>query len=113
MIDFKPLPLHLPNTRAQLSAPPANVEPPPMPDTLFTGYTGAPGFLESAVVVAVSAAAAWAGIHTALVKNQNPYLQAAGWIGGVGAGLIGLMYLGGKSGLNERVGLPVVRVSPY
>ena len=113
MIDFKPLPLVLPQTRAQLAAPPANVEPPPMPDTLFTGYPGVPGFLESAAVVTVSAAAAWVGIHTALAKNQNTYLKVAGWIGGVGAGLLGLLYLGGKTGVGEAVGLPVVRVAPY
>lgn len=112
MLKYAPLPLVMPNPKPRLAAPP-DVPPPPMPDTLFTGYTGVPGFLETAAVVTVAAAAAWVGIGTGLTKKQNPYLRAAGWIGGVGAGLLGLLYLGGKTGMSDAVGLPVVRVSPY
>lgn len=90
----------------------APVVPPPSPDVLFTGYTGVPGFLEALAVLTITGAAAWAGIRTGMKRNENTYVKAAGWIGGVGAGLLGLLYLGSKSGVGQTVGLPAVRVTP-
>lgn len=100
--------------RAKLSQGPSSaaIIPPPSPDPLFTGYMGIPGFLEVIGVLTVSGAAAWVGIRTGMNEKKNPYLKIAGWVGGVGAALIGLLYLGGKSGVNQMVGLPAVRVSP-
>jgi len=86
--------------------------PPPSPDPLFTGYTGALGAVETLLVLAATGAAAWLGITTALDKNSSQTKKIAGWTGGVGAALAGLLYLGGKSGLNQSVGLPAVRVTP-
>jgi hypothetical protein len=88
------------------------MELPPAPDTLFTGYTGAPGVIETLAVLIASGAAAWIGIRTGLKKTESKTIKAAGWVGGIGAGLIGLLYLGTKSGIGEKFGLPAVRVSP-
>lgn len=85
--------------------------PPPAPDFLFTGYTGLPGFVESAAVLTITAAAAWAAIRTGM-DSENTYLKAAGWVGGLGSALLGLLYLGGKSGIGSDIGLPAVRVTP-
>jgi len=63
-------------------------------------------------VLTISGAAAWVGIRTAMSEKKNDYLKIAGWVGGVGAALIGILYLWGKSGVNQMVGLPAVRVSP-
>ena len=95
-------------------AQPAPAAPPPTPDFLFTGYTGVPGFLEALAVLSISGAAAWVGIRTGMTEKKNDYLKIAGWIGGVGSALIGLLYLGAKSGVTQMVGLPIpaVRVSP-
>lgn len=95
------------------SSVPANVLP-PTPDFLFTGYSGFPGFLEAIAVLTVSGAAAWVGIRTGMNEKKNEYLKVAGWVGGVGSVLIGLLYLGAKSGVTQMVGLPIpaVRVSP-
>ena len=96
------------HARPMMGAP--ALTPPPEPDFLFTGYTGIPGAVEIASVLLVAAAAAWAGIHTAL-STKNKTLKVAGWIGGVGSGLLGLSYLGGKSGFMPA-GIPAVRVTP-
>lgn len=112
MLGYKPVSV-IARPYSRLAAPPSNLAPPPAPDVLFAGYSGAPGFVETVTVLAVSASAAWIGIRTALGTDRNPYVKAAGWVGGVGAALIGLLYLGGKSGISETVGLPVVRVAPY
>jgi hypothetical protein len=96
---------------AQASAPAAAV-PPPAPDFLFTGYLGFPGFLEAVAVLTISGAAAWVGIRTGLGEKKNDYLKVAGWVGGIGSALIGLLYLGAKSGVSQAIGLPAVRVSP-
>jgi len=95
-------------------AQPAPAVPPPSPDFLFTGYTGVPGFLEALAVLSISGAAAWVGIRTGLSEKKNDYLKIAGWVGGVGSALIGILYLGAKSGVTQMVGLPIpaVRVSP-
>lgn len=101
--------------RASLSQPssPASI-PPPAVDPLYVGYTGVPGFLEALLVLSISGAAAWVGIRTGMSEKKNDYVKMAGWIGGVGAGLLGVLYLGAKSGATQMVGLPIpaVRVSP-
>lgn len=86
--------------------------PPPGPDPIFTEYSGIAGYVETLVVLAVTGSAAWLGIRSALAPRQNPYVQAAGWVGGVGSALLGLFYVGAKSGLGSQVGLPAVRVNP-
>ena len=86
--------------------------PPPGPDPIFTQYDGALGYIETFAVLAITGSAAWVGIRSALTSRQNPYVQAASWVGGVGSALFGLFYLGAKSGLGNMVGLPAVRVSP-
>jgi hypothetical protein len=113
MIKFKPAALkpNLLGAMAELGATPIPA-PPPGPDALYTGYTGAPGALESLAVVAVTAAAAWIGITTALDKSSDQKRKIAGWVGGVGSALFGLLYLGGKTGLNQMAYLPAVRVTP-
>lgn len=86
--------------------------PPPGPDPIFTGYTGIPGFIEAVLVLGVTSAAALVGIRTGMGKG-NMTIKAAGWVGGVGSALAGLLYLGAKSGLGGTIGLPAVRVTPY
>lgn len=86
--------------------------PPPGPDFLFTGYMGIPGIIETLLVLGVSGAAAWVGIRTGMAEKKNDYLKVAGWVGGVGSAVIGLLYLGAKSGVSQMVGIPAVRVSP-
>lgn len=81
-----------------------------VPATVTTSYTGVPGFLETVVVLGASAAAAYTGIRAARNKSNNKTNRAAGWIGGIGAGLIGLLYLGGKTGITKSVSLPSVQV---
>lgn len=95
---------------AQGPAPAASV-PPPGPDFLFTGYTGLPGILEMVAVLTITGAAAWVGIRTGMSEKKNDYVKVAGWIGGVGAAFLGLLYLGGKTGVNQMVGMPAMRVS--
>lgn len=88
------------------------VAPPPGPDPIFTEYSGMAGYVETLAVLAITGSAAWLSIRTALAFRQNPYIQAAGWVGGVGSALLGLFYVGAKSGLGSQVGLPAVRVNP-
>ena len=112
MINYKPVPF-TPALRRSLSASPAaSSTPPPMPDFLFTGYTGVPGFIETVAVLAISGAAAWVGVCTGTKKQNSTLVRSAGWVGGVGSAIIGLLYLGTKSGLNDYIGLPAVRISP-
>lgn len=108
MITYKPVPLKMGLGQAQALAP----VPPPPPDFLFTGYTGVPGFLEALAVLAIAGSAAWIGITTGMQRNLGDYRRAAGWVGGVGSALIGLLYLGAKSGISQQIGIPAVRVSP-
>lgn len=96
-----------------LSQAPAPSVPPPDPDALFTGYTGLPGLLETAAVLGITGAATWLGIRSATGPTRDPYVKAAGWVGGIGSALLGLLYLGTKSGLAQQVGLPAVRIAPY
>lgn len=106
MIAYKPVPFQAKKLGATVPVPP------PSPDVLYTGYTGAPGIIETLAVLSVSAAAAWVGITTGLDKSEKKARQIAGWVGGVGAALIGLLYIGGKSGVNQMISLPAVRVTP-
>lgn len=106
MLDYKPV------THRQRMGATAVLIPPPSPDVLYTGYTGIPGVLETLLVVAATGSAAWLGITTGLNKNESQTKQIVGWVGGVGAALAGLLYLGGKSGVNQMVSLPAVRVTP-
>lgn len=113
MISYKPASIPRISAKAlgQPVVPAAPAVPPPSPDPLFTGYTGTPGFIEIAAVLTISASAAWVGIRTGLSK-QSKTIRIAGWVGGIGSALIGLLYLGGKSGLNQVASLPAVRVTP-
>jgi hypothetical protein len=112
MIDYRPVQLPIAGRRLA-AAPEAPAALPPAPDVLFAGYTGLPGVLETVLVLAATGAAAWIGIRTATGKERNPYVKAAGWVGGVGSALAGLLYLGTKSGAGDAVGLPALRISPY
>jgi len=97
---------------AQASTSPSTpAVPPPAPDFLFTGYTGIPGFIEMVSVLTITGAAAWVGIRTGLREKGNDYLKVAGWVGGVGSALLGVLYLGGRTGVTTLVGLPAMRVS--
>ncbi len=85
----------------------------PAPTTVAVvpaGYTGVPGFLETVTVLGVSAAAAYTGIKAGMNKSNNKTNRAAGWAGGIGAALLGLLYLGGKANLTQQAGLPSVKV---
>lgn len=112
MMDFKPVQVRMGRPRPVLAAAPLNVEPPPMPDFLFTGYTGVPGIVETAAMLAVSVTATWVSISAALDKKSPAAIKVAGWVGGVGSALLGAFYLGAKTGLNDLIGLPAVRISP-
>ncbi len=101
-----------PMKQASLGAPAISAQPPPMPDFMLTGYTGAPSVVETVAVLAVTGAAAWVGIRTGLSKTASRSFKYAGWVAGVGSVLLGLLYVGGKSGLGTQIGLPAVRVTP-
>jgi hypothetical protein len=83
-----------------------------MPVISTTSYTGVPGFLETVTVLGVSAAAAWTGVRAGMKKDSPKVQRIAGWVGGVGAGLIGLLYLGSKTGISKTILLPQVQVVP-
>lgn len=85
--------------------------PPPEPDFLMTGYTGLPGALEMVAVLAITAAAAWTGIRAG-TSGTTKTVRAAGWIGGIGSALFGLLYIGGKTGYGPGFGIPALRVTP-
>ena len=74
---------------------------------VVTQFKGLPGFVETAAVLGVSAAATWIGIRAGL-KETKQLPKIAGWVGGIGAGIIGLLYLGGQTSL--VTGLPKVQV---
>lgn len=88
------------------------VTPAPAPAVIATEYSGVPGFLETVAVLGVSAAAAYVGIRTGRTKNNSKTIRTAGWIGGVGGALIGLLYLGSKTGVSQMAFLPQVRIVP-
>jgi hypothetical protein len=111
MLAYKPAPTKI---LAQAAAPAIapSVAPVPVTDMLFTGYTGIPGMVEALLVLGATGAAAWVGIRTGMKEKDNKTLKAAGWIGGIGSALMGVLYIGAKSGLNMRVGIPAFRVTP-
>jgi hypothetical protein len=83
-----------------------------MPIVTTTSYTGVPGFLETVAVLGVSAAAAWTGVRAGMNKSTPKLQRAAGWVGGVGGALIGLLYLGTKTGITRSIALPQIQVNP-
>lgn len=94
------------------AAAPAAAAPAPMPVVTTTSYTGVPGFVETVAVLAVSGAAAYTGVRAGMNKSITKVQRAAGWIGGVGGALIGLLYLGSKTGITKTIMLPQVQVVP-
>lgn len=111
MLAFQPAKLQPAMGRA-VARPLGESVPPPGPDPIFTGYTGIPGFVEAALVLTILGAAGWSSFRAASTRDTADR-QIVGWIGGVGSALLGLLYLGAKSGLGDRIGLPAVRVTPY
>lgn len=98
---------------APASAPTtAPAAPAPMPVVTTTSYTGVPGFLETVTVLGISAAAAWTGVRAGMKKDSPKVQRVAGWVGGVGAALIGVLYLGSKTGISKTILLPQVQVVP-
>lgn len=93
------------------AAAPAAVAP-VAPIVTTTSYTGLPGFLETVAVLGVSAAAAWTGVRAGMNKSTPKLQRAAGWVGGVGGALIGLLYLGTKTGITRTIALPQIQVNP-
>lgn len=107
MVPYRPAAFVIGQTPA-----PAAV-PAPAPTVVVpasSGYSGIPGFLETAAVLTVSAAAAWVGIKTGMEKKGKGTLGIAGYVGGVGSALMGLLYLGSKTGFSPT-GVPRVMVS--
>jgi hypothetical protein len=80
----------------------------PPPDPIFTGL---PSVIESLTVVSILSVSAWAGIRVGLSTFATP-IKAAGWVGGIGSAVLGLLYLGTKIGVVQDLGLPAVRVTP-
>lgn len=74
-----------------------------------SGYTGVPGVIETLAVLAISGAAAWTGVRAGMKEHGTR--QVVSYIGGIGAAALGLLYLGEKSGISAKVGLPGVRIS--
>jgi hypothetical protein len=85
--------------------------PPPMPDFITTGYTGLPSYVETFLMLAIAGSASWVGIRVGMSQSSRS-LRVAGWIGGVGSAILGLLYLGGRTGLGDTLRLPAVRVTP-
>jgi hypothetical protein len=77
-----------------------------------TSYTGVPGFVETAIVLSIMAAAAYTGIKAGTDKNAKKVQRTAGWVGGIGSALLGALYLGSKTGLTRTIALPQVQVVP-
>jgi len=91
---------------------PAAAPAPVVPVVASTSYTGVPGFLETVAVLGISAAAAWTGVRAGMNKQAPQVNRIAGWVGGVGGALIGLLYLGTKTGVTRTIALPQIQVSP-
>ena len=101
-------PVKLAGNELSATASPA---PTPTIDAIFAGYQGIPGWITTLGVLAVTGAAAWVGIKTGL-QSGGKVAKTAGWVGGVGSALLGLSYLGQKSGLTIGTGAPAVNVYP-
>lgn len=112
MLAFKPVPFKMGQLPGAPPGPGSPAVPPPSPDPLFTGYTGTLGIIETLAVLGITGTAAYLGITSATEKDASRTKQAVGWVAGVGSALLGLLYLGGKSGLNQVASLPAVRVTP-
>lgn len=97
---------------APAPAPAAAPAPVPAPVVVATTYTGIPGFLETVAVLGISAAAAWTGVRAGMDKQNKKMERVAGWVGGVGGALIGLLYLGSKTNVTKALMLPQVQVVP-
>ncbi len=111
MIGYRAVPFQRRMAQAA-PAPSAPAAPmPAAPAPMVAAYTGAPGVLETVAVLGIVGAAAWVGVRTGR-KETNKTLKVAGYVGGIGSALIGLLYLGQKTGMGQKVGLPAVRVSP-
>lgn len=93
---------------------PAEAAPvaPIAPIVTETSYTGFPGFIETVAVIGVSAAAAWTGYRAGMNKSAPKMQRTVGWIGGVGGALLGLLYLGSKTGVTKTTVLPQIQVVP-
>lgn len=115
MIAFQPVYSRKMGQQAPAPATPAAPAAPAVvtpPVITTTNYTGVPGFIETVLVLGVSAAAAWTGVRAGMNKGNKQVERAAGWVGGVGAALIGLLYLGSKTGVTSMTALPQIKVSP-
>lgn len=97
----------------QIQPAAASIAPAPTPtiDAVFAGYQGIPGLLATLGVLTVAGSAAWLGINTAL-KTEDKTKKYVGWVGGIGSALLGLLYLGQKSGFTIGTGVPAVNVYP-
>lgn len=104
----KPAP---PRSALHLGAPAPSLAPPPPIDPLYTGYDGLAGSAEAIAMLGILGSATFLGIMYAL-SAKSTQDKALGWISGVGSGLLGLLYLGGKVGISDYVALPAVRVVP-
>lgn len=109
MIAYQPVYARRVGPMGQNGAP-APVAPTPI---VVNEYKGVPGFIETVAVLGASAAAAYTGIKAGMSKTTNKKLRTIGWIGGIGGALLGLLYLGTKTGVSSNVSLlPQVKVSP-
>lgn len=112
MIQFQPVYSRRMGQAAPVApAAPAPEVTVPAPVVETTTYSGVPGFLETVAVLGVSAAAAWTGVNAGM-KSTKKLPKIAGWVGGIGAALIGLLYLGTKTGVTKTVALPQIKVTP-
>jgi hypothetical protein len=114
MIDYKPVVYARPAAamgQPLPSLPSGSPEPTPTIDPVFAGYQGIPGALSTFGILAVAGSAAWLGISTALA-SESKTKQTLGWVSGVGSALLGLFYLGAKSGFTIGTGVPAVNVYP-
>lgn len=111
MLNFQSAPVstRMGQTPRTVSVP-INI-PPPTIDPVYSNFDGISGIVESIAVLSIASAAAWVGIRAGMGTGSTT-LKAAGWVGGIGSALLGLLYLGGKSGYNQDLNLPAVRVTP-
>lgn len=94
--------------QAAPATPPAPA-PAPAPAPVSPGYSGLGKFIETVGILGVTASSAWVGMRTALAPQRNSWVKAAGWVGGLGSGFVGLFYLLNTVGIPS--GLPRVEVN--
>ena len=121
MIDFKTVPFSpalaqaaprlAPSPRLAQAPATQEPEPPPAPETVSTEFAGPAGLVETVAVLGVLSAAAWVGVRTGLQGKGN-LVKGAGWVAGIGSALLGVAYLGAKSGVGPDIGLPGMNVYP-